>query len=264
MIIGKSSKSSLEPLPLNGPPLNVLGAISEGSDCVSVFEAKSSKSSKSTSSESTSSKSSKSCAANPVTIPDDKTLRPGVYSTVTILDGGIKRLVPGNYTINKLVVYSDVQIIAMINDDDDNIVELDIKKWEFRCSLDVEWNFKSGKSSKGCKGRKSSSKSGKSSQKECSFSLSTFGGSPKQFKVNYSGKKDLRFNGALLEGTLTAPEADVSLDFGSKLRGALYAKRVFMGAGTSFVSDDEIKGSRESKCSNEPVPVQTAPWKDDE
>jgi hypothetical protein len=60
------------------------------------------------------------------------------------------------------------------------------------------------------------------------------GGSSRLVRINYAGHGDLSFSNALLAGTILAPGAAVKLDEGSQLLGALHARRIEIGAGSTF------------------------------
>ena len=60
------------------------------------------------------------------------------------------------------------------------------------------------------------------------------GGSSRLVQINYAGHGDLSFNNALLVGTFRAPGAAVKLDEGSQLHGALHARRIEIGTGSTF------------------------------
>src|SRR5206468_2775993 len=59
-------------------------------------------------------------------------------------------------------------------------------------------------------------------------------GATRAVRINYAGGGDLAFKGAVLQGTLVAPDAGLRFDDGTQMLGAARAKRVTFGAGASF------------------------------
>ena len=60
-------------------------------------------------------------------------------------------------------------------------------------------------------------------------------------RINYAGNGALAFKNAVLQGTIVAPDALVTLDEGSQLRGSLRAKRVTFGDGSTFIDHHHLE-----------------------
>ena len=60
-------------------------------------------------------------------------------------------------------------------------------------------------------------------------------------RINYAGNGELSFRRALLQGTLVAPDAGVSLDDGTQLLGSVRARRVTFGAGSMFIDHHHLE-----------------------
>jgi hypothetical protein len=66
-------------------------------------------------------------------------------------------------------------------------------------------------------------------------------GASRAVRINYAGNGALSFKNAVLQGTLVAPDALVSLDEGSQMLGSLRAKRVTFGVGSMFVDHHHLE-----------------------
>jgi hypothetical protein len=66
-------------------------------------------------------------------------------------------------------------------------------------------------------------------------------GATRAVRINYAGNGELSFTNAVLQGTLVAPDAGVKLDEGSLMLGSLRARRVTIGAGTTFVDHHHLE-----------------------
>jgi len=207
------------------------------------FDAPFSKSSKSSDMRSSLAKAGKS--ARSIDVSGDEEILPGEYNEITVEEGAKLRILPGNYTIHKLVVEADASVIANVPPGSTVLVE--IEQWEFRCGNNGPMCSKSSKS-ENAHLRRFRTKSMKEDTKECSFSLLVeSGGLPNQLMVHYYGD-ELSFQGAELQGTLNAINAAVSLDGGTSLTGSLYASTIFVGIDSSFVGNRELIERNNTLC----------------
>jgi hypothetical protein len=66
-------------------------------------------------------------------------------------------------------------------------------------------------------------------------------GASRSVRINYAGNNLLSFRGAVLQGTLVAPDALVTLDEGSRMLGSLRARRITFGAGSTFTDHHHLE-----------------------
>lgn len=168
--------------------------------------------------------------AKVVTVSQDSDLTPGNYQEIVIKEGSEVRLAPGEYKIKNLVIDgADVKMIALVANKN---VSIDVRMWHILCNKPYR-------------------NSGRMGNEECPFHLLADGGPASRVQIHYHGSMKLEFNGAQLQGTLVAPEADIIFDKSSVLHGACFAKKVFIGANSSFISHAELEGASKSLCSND-------------
>jgi len=66
-------------------------------------------------------------------------------------------------------------------------------------------------------------------------------GASRAVRINYAANGLLSFRNAVLQGTLVAPDAAISLDEGSQMLGSLRAKRITFGAGSTFTDHHHLE-----------------------
>jgi len=66
-------------------------------------------------------------------------------------------------------------------------------------------------------------------------------GASRAVRINYAGTGMLAFKNAVLQGTIVAPDALVTLDEGSQMLGSLRAKRVTFGTGSTFIDHHHLE-----------------------
>ena len=125
---------------------------------------------------------------------------PGEYSLIELHEGSELTLSAGEYLVDRLSIFGDWTTLIM------NVasgpVTLNLHKWVMD---EVE-----------------------------NVGFLVDGGSPRDAFINYDGNAAQVFIGALVQGNITAPNAAIDFREGSLLQGKAHAKRVLIGANTSF------------------------------
>jgi len=144
-----------------------------------------------------------------IAVPDGGsiTLNAGDYRSIQVRNRATVTLRPGIYNIDDLVIAGDGA--SFMFDVAGGTITLNIGSWKNGNSQGLRFLVPAGAS--------------------------------RAVRINYAGNGMLSFRGAVLQGTLVAPDAGVSLDDGSQMLGSLRAKRVTFGAGSSFIDHHHLE-----------------------
>jgi RHS repeat-associated protein len=135
-------------------------------------------------------------------------LDPGAYGRVEVKRGATLQFTAGSYFLRELKTDDAAILIFDVSED---VSELNVaKKLEFGKDAD----------------------------------LRIIKGSTRAVLINYAGKKDVEIEDrCILRGTLVAPRARVELEKGSRLEGAVYARKIYLDPGVSFQFHEPLAAS---------------------
>jgi len=144
-----------------------------------------------------------------VVVPDggSVTLDAGDYKSIQVKNRGTVTLRAGAYTIDDLTISGDG--VSFVFDVSAGTITLNIGAWKNGNSQGLRFLVPAG--------------------------------ATRAVRINYAGNGALAFKNAVLQGTLVAPDALVTLDEGSQMRGSLRAKRVTFGAGSTFIDHHHLE-----------------------